>query len=50
LITAEGYYPVMPFVLKGSPDAAVKLLPYNHVVMGLSPENSLLQKMQGMRT
>jgi hypothetical protein len=31
-------------LLKGSLGAAVKLLPYNHEVMGSSPENSLLHK------
>ena len=30
--------------IKGSLGAAVKLLPYDHEVMGLSPGNSLLQK------
>jgi hypothetical protein len=31
-------------LLKGSPSAAVKLLPCDHEVMGLIPGNSLLQK------
>jgi hypothetical protein len=30
--------------MKGSPGAAVKLLPCDHEVMGSSPGNSLLQK------
>jgi hypothetical protein len=35
---------VMDKAVKGSPGAAVKLLPCNHEVMGSSPENRLLQK------
>jgi hypothetical protein len=30
--------------VEGSPGAAVKLLPYDHEVMGSSPGNNLLQK------
>jgi hypothetical protein len=35
------------FSIKGSPDTAVKLLPCDHEVIGSSPRNNLLQKMQG---
>jgi hypothetical protein len=37
------HYTDLPF-LKGSPDIAVKLLPYDHEVMCLNPGNNLLQK------
>jgi hypothetical protein len=42
LATQAGF--VFPYVWKGSPGAAVKLLPCDHEVMSSSPENNLLQK------
>jgi hypothetical protein len=45
---ASGSYVHQAALLKGSPGAAVKLLPCDHEVMGSSPENSLLHKCRGM--
>jgi hypothetical protein len=38
------YFLVQLLLLEGDPDAAVKLLPCDHEVMGFSPRNSLLKK------
>jgi hypothetical protein len=37
-------FPIIFLLVKGSPSTAVKLLPFDHEVMGPNPGNSFLQK------